>query len=153
MPDRKESRMLLPKAATIIAAVLFLGATGTLAEKKPIAASDIPRRFEGQYKWRKEGRKYSVVLTIDKVKDKKDGTIRFSGSHAYSSGDYTMAVDGTIDTDDRSITMHESDPTNPNSEVEGFFEGTISDDLKTIEAVWTTKSSGLKGDLKVKAKH
>ncbi|MDP6584934.1 MAG: hypothetical protein QF535_09775, partial [Anaerolineales bacterium] len=35
---------------------------------------------------------------------------------------------------------------------DGSHVGTISNDLKSIQAVWTTKVSGEQGDLKLKAK-
>ena len=63
-----------------------------------------------------------------------------------------MKVEGTIDAKKRRVSIRESDPSKPDSETDGSFEGTISENLQTIEAVWTTRGTGRKGDLKVTAK-
>jgi hypothetical protein len=49
--------------------------------------------------------------------------------------------------------MWEMNPTGSGDyETDGSHVGTISNDLKSIQAVWTTKVSGKQGDLKLKAK-
>jgi hypothetical protein len=115
-----------------------------------VRVADIPREFKGEFEWRDEKKPYRLDLKIDKIEE-KGGVIRLSGTHAYTPGDYKMKVEGTIDPKKRNISIRESDPSKADSETDGSFEGTISEDLQSIEAVWTAKGTGNKGDLKVKA--
>jgi hypothetical protein len=139
------------RAAVFSALVLFVVTSAGWAQDIPIRAADVPREFKGEFAWRDETKPYTLTLEIDKI-DEKHGTIRFSGSHLFTPGDYKMKVDGTIDAKSRRITIRESDPSRADSDTDGSFEGTITADLQTIEAVWTTKSTGNKGTLKVQAK-
>jgi hypothetical protein len=131
--------------------VLFLIPNPERWDDKRIRVANVPREFKGDFEWRGWKNPYTLVLKIDKIEE-KDGVIRFSGTHFYTPGDYRMKVEGTIDAKKRSVSIRESDPSKPDSETDGSFEGTISEDLKTLEAVWTTKDTGKMGDLKAKAK-
>jgi hypothetical protein len=142
--------MLRKRVPAVFALALFVLPGVGRAEDKPIHAAAVPREFKGEYEWRDEKKPYTLTLKIDKIEE-KDGTISFFGSHLYTPGDYKMKIEGTIDAKSRRITIRESDPSQDDSETDGSFEGTISKDLQTIEAVWTTKSTGNKGDLKVEA--
>ena len=141
---------MLRQPAVIVCALFLLTGAAPI-EEKPIRAADVPREFKGQFTWKDADMSFTLTLTIDKI-DEKDGVIRFSGSHLYTPGDYKMKIEGTIDAKSRRITIQESDPSRESSEIDGSFEGTISKGLDSIEAVWTTKSTGKKGDLKVEAK-
>ena len=142
--------MLQRRSAVMCTLALFLASSIGQAEDKPVRAADVPREFKGEYEWRDEKKPYTLTLKIDKIEE-KDGVIHFSGSHLYAPGDYKMKVAGTIDTKKRSVSIRESDPSRPDTETDGSFEGAISEDLQSIDAVWTTKGTGNKGDLKVKA--
>lgn len=63
-----------------------------------------------------------------------------------------MKVEGTINVKSHRISIWESEPSKPGAETDGSFEGTISADLRVIEAVWTAESNGAKGDLKIQSK-
>ena len=130
---------------------LFLLPSPGWSDNKPIRAADVAHEFKGEFEWRDQKTPYTLVLKIDKIED-KNGVIRFSGTHVYTPGDYKMKVEGTIDAKKRRVSIRESDPSKPDSETDGSFEGTISENLQTIEAVWTTRGTGRKGNLKVTAK-
>jgi hypothetical protein len=148
--------MLQKRVAVLWVLALFLIPSLGRSDDKPVRAVDVarqfaafPREFKGEFAWRGTN-PYTLVLKIDKIEE-KDGMIRFSGTHVYTPGDYKMKVEGTIDPKKRSVSMRESDPSKPESVTDGSFEGTISEDLQSIEAVWTTTGTDTKGDLKVKA--
>ena len=143
--------MIQKHAVLLFALALFMLPGVGRAQDKPIRAADVPREFHGDFEWRDANMSYTLVLKVDEIKE-KDGTIHFSGRHHYMPGDYKMKVDGTIDAKSRRITIRESAPSPDEAITDGSFEGTISTDLETIEAVWTTKSTGSQGDLKVRAK-
>ena len=112
----------------------------------------IPREFEGQFSWRAgvDTQPNHLVLKIDRVKE-KDGILSFSGSHIYQSGDRMRAA-GTIDLENHRVSIRESEASSVDAETDGLFAGTISTDLQTIEAEWTSHSTGDKGELKLEAK-
>src|SRR5262245_2204694 len=143
--------MIQNLAVPVFALALFIPPSVDRARDKPVRAADVPRQFEGSFEWKDANAPYALVLKIDEIKE-KDGTIHFSGSHHYVPGDYKMKVDGTIDAKSRRITLRESAPVPDGAITDGSFEGTISTDLATIEAVWTTRSTGSQGNLKVRAK-
>lgn len=118
---------------------------------KPVRAGDIPRVFRGEYAWREGAGTWQmpskVTLTMDTIVE-KNGTIEFSGSDVYVKGnEYKMKVTGTIDPRWRFLTMKEVAVSSPVGMTDGSYEGTISRDLQTIDAVWTTSGTGKKGDL------
>src|SRR5262245_12180123 len=84
--------MICESGRYVITALLLLATSASrqaaprLKDKGPT----VPRDFNGRFGF------YTVVLKIDTVQE-KDGLIRFTGTHAYSPGDYTMKVEGTID--------------------------------------------------------
>ncbi len=143
---------MLPKHIVVLwVFVLLLIPSPGRSEDKPVRAADVPREFKGVFEWRGEKKPYTLILKIDKIEE-TDAVVSFSGTHLYTPGDYEMKIEGTIDTQKRSVTIRESDPSRPDSVTDGSFEGTISGDLQTLEAVWTTRGTGNKGDLRVMAK-
>ena len=127
--------------------VLLLFATSAAGPAAPRLTDNgptVPRTFNGKFGF------YTVVLKIDAVQE-RDGLIRFTGTHAYSPGDYTMKVEGTIDRKTRRVSLRESEPSRADSDTNGSFEGAISEDFQAIDAVWTTTGSQNNGELKLKA--
>jgi hypothetical protein len=150
-PRKGVDIMVQRRVAVLWILALVLAPSLGRSDDKPVRVADVPRIFEGEFEWRDGRDPYTLVLTIDKIEE-KDGVIHFSGTHVYTPGDYKMKVEGTIDPKKRSISIRESDPSKADSETDGSFEGTISKNLLSIEAVWTSKDTCNKGDLKVKAK-
>ncbi len=136
----------------ILGALLVAGIVeGSPAEEKPVRSSEIPRVFRGEYAWREGAGTWQVpskvTLTIETIVE-KNGMIEFSGSDVYVKGnEYKMKVTGKIDPQWRFLTMKETAASSPSGVTDGSYEGTISRDLQTIEAVWTTTGTGKKGDL------
>jgi hypothetical protein len=149
---------MLQKRATVFLTLILLAlASVGLAQDKLIRAADIPREFTGEYEWRGTKKLSTVSLQIDKIEE-DDKTIHFFGRDFYMPGNYEMKIEGTIDTKSylltisEYVTISEHDPLQAQGVTDGSFIGTISADLQTIEAVWTTISTGQKGDLKLQAK-
>jgi len=136
-----ESSRYVVTALLLVATSASGQAAPRLKDKGPI----VPRDFTGKFGF------YTVVLKINTVQE-KDGLIHFTGTHAYSPGDYTMKVEGTIDRKTWRVSLRESEPSRANSDTNGSFEGAISEDFQAIDAVWTTNGSGINGELKLKAR-
>jgi hypothetical protein len=144
--------MLAKCTALLPALLVFALPPATAADGPPLRAADVPREFKGTYEWRDEQVRYTVTLKIDRVTE-KDGVIRFSGTNLYTPGDLKTKIEGTIDARSRRLTLRESEPSQPEgADTDGAFVGTISEDRQAIRAVWTSKASGNKGDLELKAK-
>ena len=130
----------------VTALLLFAtSASGEAAPRLKDKGPTVPRDFNGKFGL------YTVVLKIDSVQE-KDGLIRFKGTHIYTPGDYTMKVEGTIDRKTWRVSIRESEPSHAGSDTNGSFEGAISEDFQSIDAVWTTEGTRNKGELKLKAR-
>ena len=139
--------MFYESSRYVVTALLLFAtsASGQAAPRLKDKGPTVPRDFTGKFGF------YTVVLKIDTVQE-KDGLIRFTGTHAYSPGDYTMKVEGTIDRKTRRVSLRESEPSRADSDTNGSFEGAISEDFQAIDAVWTTNGSRNNGELKLKAR-
>jgi hypothetical protein len=131
----------------VVTALLLVAtsASGQAAPRLKDKGPTVPRDFTGKFGF------YTVVLKIHTVQE-KDGLIRFTGTHVYSPGDYTMKVEGTIDRKTGRVSLRESEPSRADSDTNGSFEGAISEDFQAIDAVWTTKGGRNNGELKLKAR-
>jgi hypothetical protein len=130
--------------------LLSLPADGQ-TDEKPIKPANIPTQFTGQFVWLMDpsgppGAADGITVTINKFEE-KDGVILFSGADNYHDSGFTAKIHGKIDPQSHHFTMWESEPSNSNSTTDGSFEGTISLDLQSIDAVWTTRATGKKGKL------
>lgn len=133
--------------------VCLCAVTIAVAADAPVRAADLPRLFKGTYAWRDNGQEYPVELKLDRVEE-KDGIVRFTGTNHYLRGDTRMQVRGEIDPVARTLKMTEHQPGGgyaAYAETEGAFAGKLSADLQVLEAEWTTRDTGRKGDLRLKS--
>ena len=139
--------MFYESSRYVVTALLLFAtsASGPAAPRLKDKGPTVPRDFQGKFGF------YTVVLKIDTVQE-KDGLIRFTGTHVYSPGDYTMKVEGVIDRKTWRVSLRESEPSRADSDTNGSFEGAISEDFQAIDAVWTTNGSRNNGELKLKAR-
>jgi hypothetical protein len=131
----------------------LVSAVAVVGAEPPVRAADLPRAFSGTFVWRDSGRSYDVTLKIERVVE-TNGTIRFTGTHDYDRGATIMRVEGEIEPGKRSLKLREASAAGPfagYAETEGAFAGTVSADLKSLEAEWTTRGTGRKGDLRLQA--
>jgi hypothetical protein len=117
-----------------------------------ISTQSLPRSFRGTFTWRKKAPDFAnVSLKITGAtlaRDKR--TMRIRG-HSIYNGEERTSFTGTINTATRQVTLKEHTKPNERFVTDGSFEGTISNDLQTISCIWTTKSTGEKGDLLLEA--
>jgi hypothetical protein len=118
---------------------------------KGVRTADIPIEYAGQYQWKGSDQSNQVTLKIGLIEMNGDD-VRIVGTHIYAPGVYTMKVTAVIDCRTRRLTLLESERNMPVAVTEGVFQGTLSEDCQSIEAVWTSAASGLKGTLKLRAK-
>jgi hypothetical protein len=140
-------RFLVVFCCTVVFLVLLRPAA---AQDKPIRAADVPREFKGTFTWRDQQGSYMLTLKIDKIEE-KDGLIRFSGTHFYKPSDCLMKVEGVIDPKSLVVSIRETEASLPGAILNGSFGGTLSKDLQSLEAVWTTTDTRNKADIKLQA--
>jgi endonuclease G len=124
---------------------------GKQEKVKAVRPADIPIEYTGQYQWQGGGQPHEVTLKLSLIEMNGDD-IRIVGTHTYAPGGYTMKVTGVIDRRTRRLTLLESEPNMPDAVTEGVFQGTLSEDFQSIEAVWTSAANGFQGALKLRAK-
>ena len=132
--------------------LLFLFFLSRTAISADISVDNMPRKFSGEFLWRKHNAvPYAVTLKIAVIEEANDGNLIFKGLHVYQPGNYLMKVKGTIDPKTAHISIFEMDPSREDSVTDGSFEGRIAEDMSSITAVWTTRTTGEKGDIFLKA--
>jgi len=132
--------------------LLFIFILPCAAISSNISVDNMPREFSGEFLWRKQNAViYAVTLKISVIEEANDGNLIFKGLHIYQPGNYLMKVKGTIDPKTAHISIFEMDPSREDSVTDGSFEGKIAEDMSSITAVWTTKTTGEKGDISLKA--
>jgi hypothetical protein len=117
---------------------------------------NLPQSYSGSFQW--HGSKSIAYLTIsinNILTDLEDNVIAegngFYEEKGHANTDINIKIKITPST--LRFEMWEMNPTGSDDFVtDGSHVGTISNDLKSIQAVWTTKGSGEQGDLKLKAK-
>jgi hypothetical protein len=121
------------------------------AEQEAIRPDAIPRSFQGEFRWTGGRTRFSVMLAIDNIQQDANGVIVFTGTDRYVPGGCLIRTNGRIDPNSRHVSITETRPSCSKAIVDGSFEGTISADLSSIAGTWTTRSTGAKGDLRVRA--
>jgi len=140
----------------VLAAILCCFSSAALAADANETADALPRRFKGIYQWRdrKFGSEVFVKITDIRV---ANGLIWAEGEGRHVEEEFRteIKVELVIDPATLAVEMWEQSPRgerdNPKFSTDGSYRGEIAPDLKTIQAVWTTASTGRKGTLTLKA--
>lgn len=111
------------------------------------------RYYTGTFRWNEELEAQQVQFCFTDVKKDSKGT-NFKGYGRYQtdSGDTNLKIRGTINHSTYYTEIFELEPQGSASfETGGVHRGAVSPDFRAIDAAWTTKSSGKKGRLNLKA--
>lgn len=114
----------------------------------------LSKEFSGTFRWDGEASLQHLTVTLRDVAQDLDGLVVARGSGRYDADGRVTAIDVKwwIDPANRRFEMWEANPTASVFETEGSHVGTISSDLRTVSATWTTRSSGRKGILFLEAR-
>lgn len=115
--------------------------------------SGLATTYEGSFRWKAEASDQKVTISFDNVIDGAVGKVWAFGKGVYVIPERTttIRVKALIDPRNLKLQMWELDPDKQGFVTDGSHKGKISEDLKTIEAVWTS-SDGATGDLKLGAR-
>lgn len=139
----------------VLSFLLFSGcATHVMAPDKFSVKDNLPRAYSGTYKWHGGKSVNKISIAIAKVYFDSESNVIAKGTGKYITkmGNTNIDIKIKISPETLRFEMWEMNPEGSSSFVtDGSHVGNISNDLKTIKAIWTTKSSGKQGDLKLKA--
>jgi len=116
---------------------------------------DLAHAYEGTFNWHGEKSTQRVLITISKLSVDLNGNVVAAATGEYKAAEGVAKIDVKLEISPDSLRfeMWEMDPERGAEFVsEGSHIGTISENLKAIHAVWTTKSTGKQGTLSLKAK-
>lgn len=132
--------------------LLSFARIGTAADVAALE-KQMPRSFSGQYQWRNSTGVEKVSITFSDIRPIAGGALEATGTGEYDvSGQITrIRVRAVINADTLAIELWESAPTSENFTTDGSHRGRLSPDLRTINAVWTTRTTQRQGDLRLMA--
>jgi len=110
---------------------------------------NLPKTYNGSYKWHDDRATQKVSVVVGKVSLEVNGNVLVEGIGEYKNreGDTKVNMKMQISAD-RRIEIWETNPEDDSTLVtNGSHVGTISQDLRTIYAVWTTKATAKQGIL------
>jgi hypothetical protein len=139
----------------VLSFLLFSGcARHVMAPDKFSVKDNLPRAYSGTFEWHGGKSVKEISIVIGKVYFDSESNVIAEGTGKYITkmGNINIDIKIKISPETLRFEMWEMNPEGNISFVtDGSHVGNISNDLKTIKAVWTTKSSGKQGDLKLKA--
>lgn len=144
----KPIRTVLAATAGLLVLLMVL-ATHAVADEADWVIANLPTDFHGTFQWDNDPTVQEVKVRIDSVAIGSDRQVTATGSSVYTTHGQKTAINVTwlIDPATGRFEMWEEDPTSADFVTDGSHVGTISADLKSINAMWTTRSSGQLGQL------
>ena len=115
---------------------------------------NLPVEFTGSFKWYDDTVVQEVSMSFSKVFTDDKGLVISLGKGIYNtkSGRTDIQVKMVIKPSTYQVEIRELNPDgNPDFVTDGAHIGHISQDLKKIEAVWTTEKTGAQGILALEA--
>jgi len=141
-------RLIIP--FLILLCGMFLISGHAVALDADYILDNLPRNWEGTFTWHDESRPVQpVTITITDVSIDPDGNVFALGDGVYDKDQLVdFSFKWSIDPETLDFEMWESAPKPAEGFVtDGSHVGGISESLDSIEAVWTTTSTGEEGDL------
>jgi len=147
--DRHISRL----AAMIAAASLLLASVVHAAEIEQLT-DKLPRAYLGEFLWEGDKIVQNVVITLETVRALNDQNVEALGCGSYEvNRQVTMIrVRMFLRLSDLYVEIMELSPQGSGSfETDGSHRGNLSKDLQSIDTQWTTRGSGQRGELHLRA--
>ncbi len=115
-------------------------------------AAIMPRAFGGFFRWRSGGGLQTWLIQFEQVKPLGDGSVEATGQGTNIAGQSRTQVDvrAVIDPATLRLEMWESNPRGGDLEnyvTDGTYRGRLSEDLRRLEAGWSSEASDNAGDL------
>lgn len=136
----------------LIIASLFLTAVVRATEIESLT-DKLPRAFIGEFTWDGDKIVQNVVITFEAVRALSGQDAEAVGCGAYElNRKITMIKVRMLVTSDLQVEILEQSPEGSAPfETEGSHRGNLSKDLQRIDAQWTTRATGQRGQLHLRA--
>ena len=137
----------------IAAASMLFGSAVHAADIKELTEK-LPRAFIGEFLWDGDKTVQNIVITFDQVRALNGQNAEALGCGSYEVGRTVskIRVRMFVKLPDLQVEIFERSPEgNGSFETGGSHRGTLSADLQTIDAQWTTTASGQRGQLHLRA--
>jgi hypothetical protein len=137
----------------VIVAGLFLASFVHAAEMEALTEK-LPRAYLGEFSWDGDKTVQNVVVTFESVRALNDKNAEAIGCGAYEVNRQVtkIRVRMFVRLSDLRMEILELSPEgSPSFETDGSHRGYLSEDLQRIDAQWTTRASGQRGQLHLRA--
>ena len=143
----------ISRAVLAIAALSLLASAARAAEVTDLT-QNMPRGYVGEFSWDGDRAIQNVVITLESVRALNDQNVEAMGCGSYEiNRQVTMIkVRMFVRLSDLYVEIMELSPQGSTSfETDGSHRGNLSKDLQLIDAQWTTRGSGQRGQLHLRA--
>ena len=147
------SRICYRLSAVAIVAWLFFASFVHAGEMEALTEK-LPRAYIGEFLWDGDKNVQNVVITFESVRALNDKNAEAIGCGAYEVNRQVtkIRVRMFIKLSDLQMEILELSPEgSPVFETDGSHRGYLSEDLERIDAQWTTRASGKRGQLHLRA--
>jgi hypothetical protein len=139
--------------AVVIFCTIYAPMAGALEPK--YICDNLSKSYKGTFTWYSDKVMHEFSILITKLSSDSYGNVIAEGNGEYKMLKYAAKINIKIQITPATLRfeMWELSPTDltPFFVTDGSYIGRISEDLKTITAVWTTISMGGQGDLMLRA--
>lgn len=146
-------RIFRQLSVVAIVASSFLASFVHAAEMEALTEK-LPRAYLGEFSWDGDKAVQNVVVTFESVRALNDKNVEAIGCGAYEINRQVtkIRVRMFVKLSDLQIEILELSPEgSPSFETDGSHRGHLSEDLQRIDAQWTTRASGQRGQLHLHA--
>jgi hypothetical protein len=146
-------RICYRPSVVAIVVVLFLASFVHATEMEALTEK-LPRAYLGEFSWDGDKNVQNVVVTFESVRALNDKNAEAIGCGAYEVNRQVtkIRVRMFVRLSDLQIEILELSPEgSPAFETDGSHRGYLSEDLQRIDAQWTTRASGQRGQLRLRA--
>jgi hypothetical protein len=137
----------------LMAASFFLASIVHATEMEALTAK-LPRAYFGEFLWDGDKIVQNVVITFESVRALDDENAEAVGCGAHEANRQVTKIPVRMLvrlTDLRVEILEQSAQGSTSFETAGSHRGNLSDDLQRIDAQWTTRASGQRGQLHLRA--
>jgi len=148
--------IVLQNLRAIVFVTAWMVFAGSVAANEPSPVeTTLPKIFAGEFRWYGDsiGQKVQIMINLTKRQDDSKRIEAIGCGRYDASGRVTnIGIRMLIDPRTLEIEIWEFDPRGPASfTTDGSHKGKLFDDLQGIDAEWTTRSTGQKGRLLLRA--
>jgi hypothetical protein len=142
--------------AIVVMALLAMIAAYSARGEAPDAESmiaDLPRAFVGDFRWDDSRTIQNVAIRFNAVRRFDADHLEATGCGVYETEGRTTAIDVRMQVTlpGLAVEIWEAAPDKPDFVTDGSHRGSLSGDLRRIEALWTSTATGQQGRLHLQA--